>query len=168
MRRRLAVWLALSILCASAGAQQPMRLILPVSAGAGVDTIARAASGALSRALGQSVVAENLPGAGGISGTNALVKARPDGNTIAMVSNNHVVNPSVYKTMPFDSIEDITPIAIIGATPFVLVVNPKVPAKNVKELIDFLKSKPGAYNYASSGNGTILHLAAAMFVVESG
>jgi len=79
-----------------------------------------------------------------------------------------VINPSVYSKMPFDSIEDITPIMVVGTTPLMLIVNPKVPAKNVKELIAFLKAKPGAYNYASSGNGTIIHLAGAMFVDEAG
>ena len=108
---------------------------------------------------------ENLPGAGGITGTSAIVQAAPDGNTIGVVSNNHAVNPSVFKKMPYDSLKDITPISVVGATPFVLVVNPtKVPAKNAKELQALLKAKPGAYNYASSGNGTIIHLAGEMFV----
>ncbi|MFY9316560.1 MAG: tripartite tricarboxylate transporter substrate-binding protein [Burkholderiales bacterium] len=153
----------------SAAAQgKPMRMILPVSAGSGVDTIARAANAALARAFGQPVVIENLPGAGGITGTAAIVKAAPDGATIGLVSNNHVINPSVYKSMPFDSVEDITAIAVMGTTPFVLVVGAKVPAKNAKELIAFLKAKPGGYNYASSGNGTIIHLAGEMFVDQAG
>jgi tripartite-type tricarboxylate transporter receptor subunit TctC len=161
---------ALAALPSLAPAQDrpPMRIILPVSAGSGVDTITRASSNALSRALGQAVVVENLPGAGGITGTQALVKSRNDGNTISFVSNNHVINPSVYSKMPFDSVEDITPISVVGTTPLVIVVNPKVPAHNVKELIAFLKAKPGAYNYASSGNGTIIHLAGEMFVEEAG
>lgn len=147
---------------------KPMRMILPVGAGSGVDTIARAANAALARALGQPVVIENLPGAGGVTGTAAIVKAAPDGATIGLVSNNHVINPSVYRSMPFDSVEDITPIAVMGTTPFVLVVNPKVPAKNARELIAYLKAKPGGYNYASSGNGTIIHLAGEMFVDQAG
>ena len=161
-----------ALLCLPALAQapqKPMRLILPVSAGSGVDAIVRAASSALSRALGQPVVVENLPGAAGITGTAALVKAAPDGSTIGVVSNNHATNPSVYKNLPFDPIADITPIAIIGSTPFVLVVNPsKMPARNVKELVAALKARPGEYNYASSGNGTIIHLAGAMFAEEAG
>ncbi len=165
--RRLLFWILVGV-TGAASAQHPLRVILPVSAGSGVDTIARAASSSLSKALGQSVVIENLPGAGGIPGTAAIVKAPPDGRTIGIVSNNHVVNPSVYKSMPFDSIEDITPISVIGTTPLVLIVNPKVPAQNVGELIAFLKAKPGAYNYASSGNGTIIHLAGEMFVQEAG
>jgi tripartite-type tricarboxylate transporter receptor subunit TctC len=155
---------------ARAADKPPLRVILPVGAGSGVDTIIRAAGPSLSKALdGQAVVIENLPGAGGTTGTSQLVKAPADGNTIAFVSNNHVVNPSVFKKMPFDAIEDITPISVVGATPFVLVVNPaKVPAKTAKELQALLKAKPGVYNYASSGNGTIIHLAGAMFVEAAG
>jgi len=155
---------------AYAQTQQPLRVILPVGAGAGVDVIVRSAQNALSKALGgQPVVIENLPGAGGITGTQALLRAAPDGNTIAFVSNNHAVNPSVYKKMPYDGLADITPISIIGGSPFVLVVNPsKVPAKNAKELQAFLKAKPDAYNYASSGNGTVIHLAGEMFVDAAG
>ncbi|MEO8022356.1 tripartite tricarboxylate transporter substrate binding protein [Polaromonas sp.] len=143
----------------------PIRVILPVSAGSGLDTIARAGQNALSKQLTQPVVIENLPGAGGIIGTGNLVKAPADGRTIAFVSNNHSVNPSVYRKMPFDSLKDITPICVIGETPFLLVVNPaKLPVKNAKELQAALKAKPDYYNYASSGNGTIIHLAAEMFL----
>ncbi len=163
---RIAIFLFLA-LPAVAGAQH-IRMILPVSAGSGVDTIARAAAPALSRALGAQLVIENLPGAGGVTGTAAIVKAPANGQTIGLVSNNHVINPSVYPKMPFDSLEDITPISVLGTTPFVLVVNPKVPAKDVKELVAFAKAKPGAYNYASSGNGTIIHLAGEMFMREAG
>ena len=153
----------------SAHADKPMRVILPVGAGSGVDTIVRAVGPALVQgARRQPVVIENLPGAGGITGTSAIVKAAPDGKTIGVVSNNHVINPSVYKKMPFDALAGHHADLVVGATPFVLVVNPaKVPAKNVKELVAFLKAKPGAYNYASSGNGTIIHLAGEMFVDEA-
>lgn len=145
-----------------------VRFILPVGAGSGVDTIVRAAGAALGKALGHPVVIENQPGAGGIVGTSALVKAAPDGMTLSVVSNNHVIYPSVYKSLPFDPVADITPITVIGTTPMVLVVNPtKLPATNVKELVALLKAKPDAYNYASSGNGTILHLAAQMFLDEA-
>jgi tripartite-type tricarboxylate transporter receptor subunit TctC len=145
-------------------AGKPLRVILPVGPGSGVDTIIRAAGPALSKSLGQPVVIENLTGAGGIIGTTAITKAAPDGLTIGVVSNNHVVNPSVYKKLPFDAINDITPISIVGETPFVLVVNPALPVKNAKELAEHLKARPGAYNYGSSGNGTIIHLAGAMFL----
>ncbi len=169
-RRLVAVAGVLAALAAApsafAQATAPMRVILPVGPGSGVDVIARAAQGALSKALGgQPIVIENLPGAGGITGTQALVKAAPDGNTIAFVSNNHAVNPSVFKKMPYDSLADITPISVVGGSHFVLVVNPaKVPVKNAKELQAFLKAKPDQYNYGSSGNGTIIHLAGEMFI----
>src|SRR5581483_11523889 len=156
----------------SASAQigdRPIKLILPVATGSGVDTITRSAAPSLQKALGHPVVIENQPGAGGIVGTQQLVKSVPDGYTLSIVSNNHVIYPSVYKSVPFDPIGDITPIAVIGATPIVIVVNPhKIPATNVQELAALLKANPGKYNYASSGNGTILHLAAEMFFDQMG
>lgn len=172
--RRAALWLAgLALCCAAATTvranDKPIRMVLPVGAGSGVDTIMRAAAPQLIKALGgQGVVIENLPGAGGITGASVIVRAPADGLTLGVVSNNHVVNPSVFKKMPFDAIGDITPITVVGATPFVLVVNPKIPAKNAKELQALLKAKPDGYNYASSGNGTIIHLAGAMFMEAAG
>ena len=166
----LAALLAAGALPARAQGPAPLRVILPVGAGSGVDTIVRAAQAALAKALGgQAVVIENLPGAGGLTGTLALTKAAPDGHTVGFVSNNHAVNPSVFKKLPYDSLGDITPISVVGGSPFVLVVNPaKVPAKNAKELQAFLKARPDAYNYGSSGNGTIIHLAGEMFVDAAG
>jgi tripartite-type tricarboxylate transporter receptor subunit TctC len=149
--------------------EKAIRFILPVATASGVDTITRAASPALTKALGHPIAVDNQPGAGGIVGTSALIRAAPDGWTLSVVSNNHVIYPSVYKSLPFDPVADITPIAVIGSTPIVIVVNPaKVPAKNVQELVALLKAKPGQYNYGSSGNGTILHLAAEMFMDEAG
>src|SRR5436190_13302401 len=126
--------------------ERPVKFILPVATASGVDTITRTAQPALSKALAAPVVIENQPGAGGIVGTSALVKSAPDGYTLSIVSNNHVIYPSVYKSVPFDPIADITPIAIIGSTPIVIVVNAKVPAKNAPELIAPLKANPGKYN----------------------
>ena len=147
-----------------AQSDKPIRFILPVGAGSGVDGIARAAGPSLAKALGQAVVFENQPGAGGVVGTAALVKSVSDGQTLSIVSNNHVIYPSVLKSLPFDPLADISPIALLGATPMVLVVNPaKVAAKNMQELVALLKASPGKYNYASSGNGTILHLAMELF-----
>jgi tripartite-type tricarboxylate transporter receptor subunit TctC len=165
-RRQTLAGLAASLaapLGAWAQSDKIVKFILPVSAGSGVDGIARASSNALAKALGQTVVIENQPGAGGVVGTAAMIKSAPDGLTLSMVSNNHVIYPAVLKSVPFDPVADITPIAVIGATPLVLVVNPKVPATNMKELVALFKANPGKYNYASSGNGTILHLAPEMF-----
>ena len=149
------------------GPDKPLRLVLPVSAGSGVDGVARVVGPSLGKALARPVVVENFPGAGGITGTSMIVKAPKDGSVLGMVSNNHVVNPSVFKNIPYDAVDDITPITMIGATPFVLVAHPSVAAKNVRELVALAKAQPGALNYGSSGNGTILHLAAEMFVHEA-
>jgi tripartite-type tricarboxylate transporter receptor subunit TctC len=173
-RRAFAVLLvaALPLLAMPLAAQtpRPLRAVLPVGPGSGVDTIVRAMSPGVTRALGgQPLVIENLPGAGGITGTLALVKAPADGSTIGVVSNNHVINPSVFKSMPYDALNDITPISVLGSSPFVLVVNPaKLPVKDLNELVAALKGKPGETNYASSGNGTVLHLAAELFLDEAG
>ena len=151
-----------------AQSDKPVKFILPVSAGSGVDGIVRAAGNQISKALGQTVVIDNQPGAGGVVGTAAMIKSAPDGLTLSVVSNNHVIYPSVLAALPFDPVNDITPISVIGATPMVLVVNPKVPAKDLKEFAALLKASPGKYNFASSGNGTILHLAAELFKDVSG
>ena len=145
-----------------------VRFILPNATGSGVDTITRSAQPALAKALGMPVIVENQPGAGGVVGLQTLTRAAPDGATLGVVSNNVVIFPSVYKSLPFELPADITPIAIVGFTPVVLVVHPKVPANNAKEFIALLKAEPDKINYASSGNGTILHLAAAMFLDETG
>ena len=149
------------------GPDKPLRLVLPVSAGSGVDGVARVVGPSLGKALARPVVVENYPGAGGITGTTMIVKAPKDGSMLGMVSNNHAVNPSVFKNIPYHAVDDITPITLIGATPFVLVAHPSVAAKNVRELVALAKAQPGVLNYGSSGNGTILHLAAEMFVHEA-
>jgi tripartite-type tricarboxylate transporter receptor subunit TctC len=154
---------------AQQAAGKSIQFILPVAVASGVDTITRSAQNELSKSLGGTVVVVNQPGAGGLIGTQQLVKSAPDGLTLSIVSNNHVIYPSVLKSVPFDPIADITPIAVLGYSALVLVVNPKkIPAKNVQELIALFKAKPDAYNYGSSGNGTILHLGAAMFMDQAG
>ncbi len=161
--------LSLGLWPGMAGAQAGVvKFILPNATGSGVDAITRAAQAALGKALGASVVVENQPGAGGIVGLQALAKAAPDGNTLSVVSNNVVIFPSVIKALPFDMPGDFTPIAMVGSTPIVLVVNPqKVAATNGREFIALLKSKPDGLNFASGGTGTILHLAAEMFLDEA-
>jgi tripartite-type tricarboxylate transporter receptor subunit TctC len=152
-----------------AGAQDKVvKFILPNATGSGVDTITRAAQPALGKALGMQVIVDNQPGAGGIVGLQALARSAPDGLTLSVVSNNVVIFPSVYKTLPFNMPNDFTPIAICGFTPVVLVVNPKVPASNAKEFTALLKAKPGELNFASGGNGTILHLASEMYLDQVG
>ena len=163
-----AIYLGLWSAGARAQTDRVVRFILPNATGSGVDAITRAAQAALGKALGATVVVENQPGAGGIVGLQALAKAAPDAHTLSVVSNNVVIFPSVIKTLPFDMPGDFTPIAMVGSTPIVLVVNPqKVAATNGREFIALLKSKPDTLNFASGGTGTILHLAAEMFLDEA-
>ena len=152
-----------------AQADRPVKFILPNATGSGVDAITRAAAPALGKALGTSVVVENQAGASGVIGLQALAKNPPDGYTLSVVSNNVVIFPSVIKNLPFDMPGDFTPIAVLGATPLVLVANPqRVPSGNAREFIAALKAKPDGFNFGSGGTGTILHLAAEMFVDEAG
>jgi tripartite-type tricarboxylate transporter receptor subunit TctC len=160
-----AVWPSLSF----AQADRPVKFILPNATGSGVDAITRAAAPALGKALGTSVVVENQAGASGVIGLQALSKNPPDGFTLSVVSNNVVIFPSVIKSLPFDMPGDFTPIALLGSTPLVLVANPqRVPANSGREFIAALKAKPDGFNFGSGGTGTILHLAAEMFVDEAG
>jgi len=149
--------------------ERPVHLILPNAVGSGVDALARSAQPALARALGAPIVVDNQPGAGGIVGLQALVRSPADGTALSIVSNNVVIFPAVLKSVPFKVPEDFTPIAMLGSTPVVLVVNPaNVPARNSRELVALMKSKPGKLSFGSGGNGTILHLACEMFIDEAG
>ena len=121
--------------------EKTIRFVLPNATGSGVDAITRAAQPALAKALGHPVVVDNQPGAGGVIGLQQLARSAPDGFTLSVVSNNVVIFPSVIKSLPFDMPGDFTPIAIVGSTPIVLVVNKNVPANNSKEFVALLKSQ---------------------------
>ena len=148
--------------------ERAVRFILPNATGSGVDAITRAAQPALSKALGLPIIVDNQAGAGGVVGLQALARSPADGFTLSVVSNNVVIFPSVLKSIPFDMPGDFTPIAVVGYTPIVLVVNAKVAARDSRELIALLQAQGGEMNYASGGNGTILHLATEMFLSEAG
>ncbi|WP_342131040.1 Bug family tripartite tricarboxylate transporter substrate binding protein [Hydrogenophaga sp. OTU3427] len=151
-----------------AQSDKPLRLIVPLTTGSTVDTVARSLSNPLAQASGHPVVVENLPGAGGMTGTAQMVRAPKDGLTLALTSSNHVINPGIYKKPLFDALKDITPITVVGTVPLVLVVSPSVPAKNAQELIALLKARKGEMNIGSAGNGSVLHLAAELFASEAG
>jgi tripartite-type tricarboxylate transporter receptor subunit TctC len=174
-RRRSAVALvalSLALPFTSSLAQMPgeksIKMIVPNAPGSSVDALARTIGNPLAKALGHPIIIDNQAGAGGVPGTAQLVRAAKDGMSIGMVSNNHVVNPSIYKSMPFDSIKDITPVTVVAGSPFVLVAHPSVPAKDIKELIAYTKAHPAELYYGSSGNGTILHLAGEALKSEAG
>jgi tripartite-type tricarboxylate transporter receptor subunit TctC len=142
---------------------QPIRVIVPFSAGTS-DTVARLVGQTMSQALGQPLVIESRPGAGGNIGSEACARAAPDGYTICLGTiSSHAINPAIFVKMPYDNIRDFAPITQLASQPNALAVGMDVPAKNVQELIALLKASPGRYNYGSSGVGTSIHLAGALF-----
>jgi tripartite-type tricarboxylate transporter receptor subunit TctC len=148
---------------------RPVQLIIPFAAGGPTDVVGRIMAGKMSQLLGQTVVVEDKGGAGGNIGGDFVAKSAPDGYTLlfATVSTN-AINPGVYKTMPYDAIKDFAPVARVGVTPTLLLVNPSVPATDVKSLIALIKANPGKYNYGSSGTGSILHLCGEEFKAMAG
>ncbi|MFP3756483.1 Tripartite tricarboxylate transporter family receptor [compost metagenome] len=138
---------------------KPIQMIVPQAPGGTNDIVARLVAADLSQRLGQQVVVENRPGAGGNIGTQAAARATADGYTLLMtISSTQAINPSLYRQIPFDPIKDFEPIAPVATVPNVLVVNPAFPAKSMAELITMAKAKPDFYRYASAGNGTLNHL----------
>lgn len=138
---------------------KPIQMIVPQAPGGTNDIVARLVAADLSQRLGQQVVVENRPGAGGNIGTQAAARATADGYTLLMtISSTQAINPSLYRQIPFDPIKDFEPIAPVATVPNMLVVNPAFPAKSMAELITMAKAKPDFYRYASAGNGTLNHL----------
>ena len=176
--RRAALALGLSAaslfaMAAGAGAQQfpdrPVTLVIPFAAGGSTDVVGRIIAQKMSDDLGQQVVVENVAGAGGNIGADRVARADPDGYTILMGTvATHALNPLILKTKPYDPEKDFAPVSLLVVVPNVLVVNPALPAKNVEELIALLKADPEKYSYASSGNGTPLHLSGELFKAMAG
>src|SRR5512143_3020145 len=147
---------------------RPIRLVLPFAAGGLVDVPGRILAQKLTEALGQPLVVENRPGAGSTIGADAVAKAKPDGYTLMITSTTHVISANLYKTLPYDALRDFAPVMKLAEGPYVLVVNPSLPAKSVAELVALAKSRPGAIAYGPSGNGSSQHLVAALFCAMSG
>jgi tripartite-type tricarboxylate transporter receptor subunit TctC len=167
LRRLRLLFPLLTCVVASAAAQdypnRPVRMVVPYAAGGGVDIVARAVSQELAKGIGQPVIVENRTGAGSNIGSDFVAKAAPDGYTLLMASPANAINMSLYRKMPYDTQRDLAPVALVGAVPSVLVVNPALPAKTVAELVALAKEKPGSLNYGSGGSGTSEHLSAEMF-----
>ena len=143
---------------------RPVTIVVPSAAGGGTDTVARLIGDQLGKQLGQSFVVENRTGGGMLVGTTAVAKAAPDGYTLLMgLNGNLAVNPSLFAKLPYDAVEDFTPVAMLADYPFLVVVNNDLPVTSIKELIAYLKANPGKINYASAGNGTGQHLAPELF-----
>jgi tripartite-type tricarboxylate transporter receptor subunit TctC len=147
---------------------RPVRIIVPFPAGQATDSIARLVGQSLSERLGQVFVIENRTGAGGNIGTEAVVRAPPDGYTLLLAGLSSAINATLYKQLNFDFIRDIAPVASIGGGPYVMVVNPSVPAKTVLEFIVYAKANPGKINMASSGNGAVSHVFGELFKMMAG
>jgi len=163
----LPLWVQAAWAQADAYPSQPIKLIVPFSAGGGNDAIARALGKQLAESLGQPVVVENQPGAGGKIGVEAGLRAQPDGYTLTLISNSYAVNPSLYK-LAYDPVKDMTPIGMIAKAPFFVSVHPSVQADTLSELLDLARSQPGRMSYASSGTGGISHLATELLLQQTG
>jgi len=173
MLHRWVLGLVLALVAALAAAQtyptKPIRLVVPFPPGGATDILARDVAQKLTEAWGQSVIVDNRPGAGGNIGSELVAKSAPDGYTLEMGTvGTHAINASLYAKMPYDHVKDFTPVILVAGVPNVLVVNPSLPANSVAELIAYAKANPGKLNFASSGNGTSIHLSGELFKVMAG
>jgi len=145
-----------------------VRLVVPYPPGGGTDIIGRVVAQNLGNSLGQQVVVDNRAGAGGTIGTDVVAKAAPDGYTLLMVPTSHVINPSIYPKLPYDTVKQFSSITLAASATIVLAAHPSVPVKSVKELIALAKSRPGELNFGSAGNGTVFHLTGELFKRQAG
>ena len=143
---------------------KPIRLIVPFPAGGSTDIVGRVVAQKLSERLGQNVIVDNRGGAGGTIGTDLAAKAAPDGYTLTIgTTSTHAVATGAYAKLPYNAVKDFAPVSLVAVTPYLLAINPRVLATNLKEFVALAKSQPGKMNFASAGNGTTTHLAMEMF-----
>ncbi len=148
---------------------KPIRLIVSFAVGGPTDIVARVMGAKMSELLGQQVVVDNRPGAGGNLGADVVAKSAPDGYTLLMATvSTHAINPGLYKKMPYDPVKDFEPVGQVGITPAILAVHKSLPVKDAKELAALIKANPGKYSYGSSGMGSILHLCGESFKMMTG
>lgn len=161
---RLLIFAASTFVFAMASAQEPfpvkpIRIVVGFSPGGSADILARLVGQRLSETMGQAIVIENRPGAGGSMAAAAVAKSPPDGHTLFLASTSHTINASYYQSLPYDTAASFSAVAPIAVVPYVLVVNPGVGAQTLRAVIDMAKANPGGMNFGSSGNGTATHLA---------
>ena len=147
---------------------KPIKIIVPFTPGSATDVMARILSERLNAAWGQPVVVDNRPGAGGTIGIRETARAEPDGYTLAVVSSGHAVNHVLYKDLGYDTLKDLSSVAMLGSLPSVLIVPPSLGINSVRELVAMLKAKPGEYNYATAGIGSGAHVSSETFNVAAG
>ena len=153
---------------AQAYPSRPVKIVVPATPGGGIDMIARLVAHQLTGAFGQPVVVENKPGAANNLGTDLVAKSAPDGYTLVIVASSHATNKHLYKALPYDPVKDFEPVVYTHVIPLLLAVHPAVPAKTVGELIAWIRANPDKANYASSGAGSSLHMAAELFMGMTG
>ena len=153
---------------AAAYPERPIRLIVPFAPQGPNDVLARLVGARLTETWNQQVVIDNRPGAGTIIGTELMVRSQPDGYTLLMISASTAVNPTLKKTLPYDTLKEIVPVVQLASSPTVLVIHPAVPAKNIAELVALAKARPGGLTFASGGNGTTTHLAGEFLATSAG
>ena len=167
-----ALFFLAAFFCGIASAQtypsKPIKIIVPFTPGSATDVMARLIGERLNAAWGQPVVVENKAGAGGTIGIRDTARADPDGYTLAVVSSGHAVNHVLYKDLGYDTLKDLSSVAMLGSLPSVLIVPPNSPVGSVKELVAMLKAKPGQYNYATAGVGSGAHVGIEKFNVAAG
>jgi len=147
---------------------RPIKMIVPFAPGGATDIIARTVAQKLSDRVGQPVVVENKPGAGTTVGNAEVAKARPDGYTLLFAPTPFVISQVVYPTLPYDPRKDFAPVSLLATSPFILVTNASITARNVGELVAQAKAKPGSLTFCSAGNGTVPHLAGELFKLRAG
>jgi tripartite-type tricarboxylate transporter receptor subunit TctC len=148
---------------------RPIRMVVPFPAAGTTDIVARAVAAEIGKSLGQQVIVDNRPGAGGNIGSDLVAKAAPDGYTIVMGTvGTHAINVTLYSKLPYDAVKDFAPVTLVASVPNVLEVNPSLPVNTVGELIAYAKANPGKLNFASSGNGTSIHLSGELFKSMTG
>ena len=140
-----------------------IRLVVPLSSGGFADVPARLLAPRLAEALGRPVIVDNRPGAGSTIGADAVAKSAPDGHTLLLTGTPHVIAPWLYRNLPYDTLKDFAPVALVASGPYVLVVSPQLRAESVRELVAAAKAQPGKIDFASSGNGSAQHLVGALF-----
>src|SRR5947207_245577 len=157
------------LLAAEQFPSRTVKFVVPQTPGGATDVFARKFAQVLSEKWGQPVIVENRAGAGGVVGTDAVAKSPPDGHTLLVTyAGSQAINPSLYAKIPFDSVKDFQTVATLAVTPFILIVNTRLPAKDLGEFIALARAKPDALTYASSGNGSVNHLLGEMLKFESG
>ena len=162
----LAIAGAVTVCCAQAQSEypaKPVRIVIPIAPGGGTDIVGRMIAQKLTQAFNQQFIVDNRPGAGGIIGSDAVAKSAPDGYTVLVTPTSHAINPSIYAKLPYDTVKDFAPVALLVSATTVFVVHPSLPARTINEVVALAKAQPGKLSFGSAGKGHLFHLAGELF-----